>query len=60
VKKVSKMSYNELYDLVVIKGGVEYGDQKPRRFDLEGALNEIDPSLVKDIDMDIMEFLDES
>jgi hypothetical protein len=56
LKKVSTMTYDELYDLVVTKGGVNFGTQKPRRSDLEGALDEIDPDLVKDIDIDTVEF----
>ncbi len=52
MKKVSEMTYEELYDLVVTKGGVDYSDEKPTRIDLEGAIDEIDPKLTKNIDLD--------
>lgn len=52
MKKVSQMTYEELYDLVVHKGGVGFDNQKPRRIDLEGCLDEIDPKLLENIDQD--------
>ena len=55
MKKVSELSYEELYDLVVTKGGVDYGNEKPRRVDLEGALDEIDPKLIENIEIDTFE-----
>lgn len=56
MKKVSKMTYKQLYELVVTKGGVDFAAEKPRRIDLELALDEIDPKLVRDIDLDTIEF----
>ena len=55
MKKVSQMSYEELYDLAVNKGGVDFGGQKPSRIDLEGCLDEIDPKLLENIDQDTFE-----
>jgi len=49
------MTYEELYDLVVIKGGVDFGSDKPRRSDLEGTIDEIDPELIKGIELDTIE-----
>ena len=53
--KVSQMSYEELYDLVVKEGGVDFGGQKPSRIDLEGCLDEIDPKLLENIAQDTFE-----
>ena len=55
MKKVSKMTYEELYDLVVKEGGVNFGNQNPSRIDLEGCLDEIDPKLLENIDQDTFE-----
>jgi len=56
MKKLSELSYKELYELVVANGGVDFGGQKPNRADLEGCLDEIDPKLTKDIELDTIEF----
>lgn len=49
------MTYEELYDLVVVKGGVDFGDDKPRRIDLEGSIDEVEPELIKGIELDTIE-----
>lgn len=56
MEKLSELSYEELYELVVANGGVDFGGQKPSRADLEGCLDEIDPKLIKDIELDTIEF----
>ena len=59
MKKLSEMTYEELYELVVTKGGVDFGDSKPRRSDLEGVIDEIDPALIADIELVSIEFQDQ-
>jgi hypothetical protein len=56
MKKLSELSYEELYELVVVKGGVDFGGQKPNRTGLEGCLDEIDPKLIEVVDLDTIEF----
>ena len=55
MKKLSELSYEELYELVVSKGGVDFDDQKPSRIDLEGCLDAINPKLLENIDQDTFE-----
>lgn len=55
MKKVSELNYKELYDLVVTNGGLVHGNEKPRRIELEGSLDEIDPKLSKNLEIDTYE-----